>query len=651
MKLEGQRRTEAWFKALPVFILLALIALTLGVYRQQTIQKRDAALHYSRTVCFHASRRLEQYIGFHLKMASFFATRWASHEHHDYSRERFTVFSRILIEEVHGCQRVDLLDADGTPRWSQSLAPGKTFEITHSDSAALDAAMKTPTLVILRTRRLDSSGWEFISVHPLKHLDAPIGFILVHFDVGTIVDECLQKKIRSEFNFTITDGDDVIAEHLPDGRWRMEKSSQAGTSRSFPVQDRTWTLTVVPRRNATGALDAVSTWPVLILGFALSLSLAVIVHLLIRRMAMYRRARDRAFEAIMEKERTKSALDESEGRYRSIFNSATDGLIIIDEHDLIIETNPAACEMHGLSGGELEGRPIVDLIEETHRHQYVDFKEQISRFGVGLLASLDVRADCTTFDVEVHGTSFRYQGQNRILAILTDVSERRRSEQRLATLSRKVLVAQEDERSRLSRDLHDELGQMLTALRLELDWLHKSGPLEGEARRSMERSTALVEQAAHELRRICRGLRPPLLDDLGLEPAVRHLVGEFEKRTGTSVDLEIRMDDNKECITSEAALCTYRILQEALTNVTRHSGAREVDVTLSQADDRLTLSVFDDGKGFDHVSLTLTGSGITGMNERANLVGGKLTVRSIVDQGTRVEFTLPLIASIGGVVT
>jgi signal transduction histidine kinase len=233
------------------------------------------------------------------------------------------------------------------------------------------------------------------------------------------------------------------------------------------------------------------------------------------------------------------------------------------------------------------------------------------------------------------------------------VSARLRAQQQYAQLSRKVLLAQEAERLRLSRDLHDELGQLLTAIRLELGWLQKlPAHAEQDGATIYRNSVELVEKAAEELRRICKGLRPPLLDDLGLVPAVRQLVEEFRERTGLEIALALPQNEQRAGVPTEAALCTYRILQESLTNISRHAAARSVDVALSRSPGELGLSVYDDGTGFELSRLDQTeGSGLAGMRERALLVGGTLTIRSARSQGTRIVLRIPLPPSPADVAT
>lgn len=217
-------------------------------------------------------------------------------------------------------------------------------------------------------------------------------------------------------------------------------------------------------------------------------------------------------------------------------------------------------------------------------------------------------------------------------------AERERRDQdaaRRTLLSHRVLAAQEEERGRLARELHDELGQLLTAIQLDFDWLRRQSTQAGV---ELEESEDLVGQAADELRRICRGLRPPLLHDLGLEPAVRELLREFEARTELRVEADLEVDEAAP-VGTELALCTYRILQEALTNTWRHSGSDRVRVDLRLADDRLDLRVWDEGRGFSTADPEPgTALGLAGMRERADLAGGRLEIRSAPGRGTTISF-------------
>jgi PAS domain S-box-containing protein len=304
--------------------------------------------------------------------------------------------------------------------------------------------------------------------------------------------------------------------------------------------------------------------------------------------------------------------------------------------------------MHGFEHpSALAQLPVAELIHPEHRQRYDEFKRQLAASGSARLDSVDRRRDGSAVELEVRGSLLdRPRGAARTLAVLTDVTQRQQALQRQAQLARKALLAQEDERARVSRELHDELGQILTAVRLEVLLLQKEGLADEVRRQGLATAMQMITQAADELRRVCKGLRPPLLDDLGLEPAVRSLAEEFAERSGVRVYLEIRLDDTMEgpdALPGEVALCAYRVLQESLNNVRRHAEAREVNIALAGSiDEGLLLSIYDDGKGFAPQDEDAEGRyGIAGMRERAALVGGELQIRSVPGEGTRVVFRLP----------
>ena len=379
-------------------------------------------------------------------------------------------------------------------------------------------------------------------------------------------------------------------------------------------------------------------------GVLFAMGLSWLIHLLFRRMELYREARDQALLEVKQKEEAQAALGESEARYRSVFDSATEGLLVIDDGGRIVEANPAACRMHGFEEGGLLGTQSMDLLAPGHEKLLEQFNKQVREAGSAHLELVNRRQDGPPLELEVRGTAMDLGGSPHVLAILTDMSELHQALQRHAQLARKVLMAQEEERARVSRDLHDELGQILTALRLELSWLHKKfGASSADFSEAFDGAVEMVEKAAEELRRICKGLRPPLLDDLGLEPAMRLLVEDFEEWTGLTFDYTVHLDEVEKAVPPEVSLCTYRILQESLNNITRHARAQHVNVAISDASGDLVLSVYDDGQGFDIKARDARkGNGIAGMRERAHLVNGSLDIRSEPHQGTRVILRIPL---------
>jgi len=214
---------------------------------------------------------------------------------------------------------------------------------------------------------------------------------------------------------------------------------------------------------------------------------------------------------------------------------------------------------------------------------------------------------------------------------------------RQAQLARKILQAQEQERARVARELHDELGQTLSAIYLELEWLRKQAATDaGTTAATCETACDLARGAADELRRVCWDLRPPLLDDLGLAAAARQLVKELSRRAAVALDVQLDMDDQLD-LPPEQALCAYRVIQESMRNSSRHGAATQVIIRAQRRDNELVVTVRDNGCGFDTTRLCSTeGSGIAGMQERAHLIGAGLAVWSEPRQGTVVTLRLPL---------
>ena len=632
-------------RTVPIVLFVLLMGLTAAVWQEQVRQKRTMLDRHTSDVGFQASRRLEIFVESRIGIIRTFALQVADiGGEGDQARQRFEDLARIMVEDVGGLTALALVHDGSEGTWD--FPPGRLREIVPGPDGIglLEESGRTGRIVLSPPLECANREVCFLAVLPLGRGDRSRGSLVASFDAGALMNECFQHRIRSEFAFRVTDGNETFYEYMPEGGETPFDGSVSIARRSFPAGNRTWTMEVVPRVKLSQLASWSANLEVVLLGFVLSALAALVVGQLLNRMQMQRAARDKALREVMERERTEKALNESRSRYRSIFESATNGIVIMDQSGTIIDANPAACTMHGHEPGELVGKQVRELIALESRHIYRTFRQEIDEQGKVRLDAVNVRRDGSRFDVEVRGTTLEFAGELRLLAILTDLSERKRTEERLAILSRKILLAQEEERLRLSRDLHDELGQLLTAQRLELDWLEKKmEPANGTGGDGFKNAMKLVEDATRELRRICRGLRPPLLDDLGLEPAVHLLVEEFRERTGMNADLVIRLKDEGASVPKELALCTYRILQESITNVSRHSGAEHVDISLVYSPHELVLSVHDNGKGFDAgLAGTGSGSGITGMHERAHLVGGSVDVKSSPEGGTRVVFRAPL---------
>lgn len=225
------------------------------------------------------------------------------------------------------------------------------------------------------------------------------------------------------------------------------------------------------------------------------------------------------------------------------------------------------------------------------------------------------------------------------------LDELERGQARLRELTTQVIEAQEGERQRIARELHDDTAQILFAQLLNVSAL-KSSPHEA-VRQTAENLETLTVEAIEGVRRLALELRPPALDDLGVREALGDLAQRFSENTGVHVELEV--NGTRDRLAPDAELVLYRVAQEAMTNIVKHAGATEARIVLTRLPGRVDLSVDDNGTGFDPAVARPRdsrglGLGLFGMEERVVLVGGSLAIRSLVPNGTRVAVSLPIAA-------
>jgi signal transduction histidine kinase len=217
-------------------------------------------------------------------------------------------------------------------------------------------------------------------------------------------------------------------------------------------------------------------------------------------------------------------------------------------------------------------------------------------------------------------------------------TELRESRDHLRELTQHVFVAQEEERRRISRELHDEAGQALIGLRFSLDSIYKELPTNlRKLRQRMAKSLALIDQTVNRIRTLAYNLRSPALDLLGVNLGIKELCREFSDQTGieveySGVDLEILQD--------EINISLYRFVQESLTNVAKHANASKVRVNLEYQDETIKASVYDDGQGIS-VEKANSGIGILGIKERFDNLGGRVEVKPVMPNGTQIQVCLP----------
>jgi signal transduction histidine kinase len=230
----------------------------------------------------------------------------------------------------------------------------------------------------------------------------------------------------------------------------------------------------------------------------------------------------------------------------------------------------------------------------------------------------------------------------RTAALAAEVAVRRQAEERANVLVRQLVTVQEDERRRIARDLHDQLGQQFTALRMQLEAHRRRCPDPGS---DLADIAAEAEQIDAAIEFLAWQLRPTVLDDLGLVAALKTFVAEWSKHTGIPASFDVSSLGEAR-LPPESETHLYRIAQEALHNVAKHSQATSVSVLLGSRADAVFLVVEDDGKGFDPASdAAVAGLGLNGMRERARLCGGSVDIKTSRGKGTTVFATMPLIAA------
>jgi PAS domain S-box-containing protein len=347
------------------------------------------------------------------------------------------------------------------------------------------------------------------------------------------------------------------------------------------------------------------------------------------------------------------ALLESEERYRTLVEWSPEG-IGVHQNGVMIYTNPAGAALLGArSALELIGKPMLDFVHPDDRADLQKNVEAILAHGepTALTERRFLKIDGTVIDVETKGGSIVLNGAPAVQVIARDITARkqeqaalRESRQQLRVLSSRVLAAQEAERRRVAHELHDELGHTLTAIKINL---HAEDRLTKGARSGLFAETIpIVEEALQHVRGLALALRPSMLDDLGLSPALRWLTQQTAARNPLQVQLHA--PDALGRLDSDMETAVFRIVQEALTNIVRHAQASLAQVTVSVIDPgTLLVQVQDDGVGFDVPRVRQRATegnsmGVLGMQERASLADAELSIVSNPGQGCTVTLRCPL---------
>jgi two-component system sensor histidine kinase UhpB len=356
-------------------------------------------------------------------------------------------------------------------------------------------------------------------------------------------------------------------------------------------------------------------------------------------------------EDITQRKITELALIQNEEMFRNVWENSVDGMRLVDSDARIKLVNGAFCDLVEM--------PYEKLIGQDYNVCYYDQTEfGVGKFKENFLNNQIPTRQVTTIKlwngkeipVEISNSFIEFQDNKKLLlSIFRDISEQKEyerkiriSEEKYRRLALHLQTIREEERTKIARDIHDHLGQQLTALYFEFSSIRT---MRNWSRKAIEERldgiNKLIDQLIETVQRISTELRPAILDDLGLIPAIEYEISEFQKRTGIQTNLTIDVNDLK--FSKPSATVIYRILQEALTNVARHSKATKVDVDLSVQNGEFKMIIKDNGIGIPEDRFADPKSiGLIGMKERAFSTKGDLQIESVVNKGTKVILTIPI---------
>jgi PAS domain S-box-containing protein len=332
-------------------------------------------------------------------------------------------------------------------------------------------------------------------------------------------------------------------------------------------------------------------------------------------------------------QRQRALLDE-------LFEQAPQAVALLNREGAVVRVNREFTRVFGYTPEEMRVPPGVEQIVPDELRSDDPMHADLMALKPGQRLEVEAlrrRKDGTLLHVSMLGVPVSVPGgQFAIYAIYRDITDRIKAEEALRTYKRRLIETQEGERQRMARELHDEIGQVLTSAVLML----KLGKTDASEARVAE-AQSLLDDLIGRVRNLAVDLRPAILDDFGLTAALEALFRRYTTQTGVQIELE-QFEVGGRRFDGEIETAAYRIVQEALTNVARHARAGAVTVRISATEATLTVEIEDRGVGFDpHVIRSRSSVGLTGMRERANVLGGYLTIETSAE-GTGITAVLPL---------
>ncbi|HEV8183147.1 MAG TPA: PAS domain S-box protein [Candidatus Angelobacter sp.] len=583
---------------------------------------------------------------------------------------QWMVFAGLYLEHYPGCIAIEWLDPKYEQRWI-SRTPGDKTPLAGNGARErlLQTALRSRQPAQSSLLNSPDGGKQWLTVVPIYQKGIFRGFVLASFDVQRSLDASFD-DIKG-LNFSIAIEENGVEAFRLAGSTRDNESSWAQTV-DVPLQGPLWRLKVWSNREAMGEMRSILPLVTLLCGLGACLLLVVIARMVERLRA-----------EIAERKQAEISLRTSQARFAGILEISAEAVISADEDLRITLYNQSAEKIFGYSAQEALGQSMNLLIPERLREMHA---QHVTKFAgsakQSLLMStrrrvLGLRKDGTEFPMtasvsrldlagkkiftitcsditqEVRAAEelrkahdeleLRVQERTADLvqsnqSLQTEIAERKQAEKEVQDLSRRMMRVQEEERRNLARELHDGATQNLVALSLNMAQIRNAGADVPATAAMIEECMRLVEDCTNELRTISYLLHPPLLEELGLGRTLRGYVEGFGRRSGIAVTMSAHGDLEK--LGFDLELAVFRIVQEALSNIHRHSHSPTAHILLIRQDAALALEISDQGRGIPP-GKDMAGVGIAAMRERVRLLRGSLEIKT-GSTGTAITISLPL---------
>jgi len=585
--------------------------------------------------------------------------------------DQWSAFAKLYIEHHPGCLAIEWLDPKYSERWL--VRPKGATPVPLAGSDVHDRLLKqaqesgrplvSPVLVSAQGRN------QWLVIVPIYQKTQFRGFVLGFFDAQESLDGMFEDVKGLGFSAALEDNGREFY-RLPGST--TDHEHQWADIMDVNIPGAHWRLRVWPKSGGMAELRSHLPLVTLLSGCLLTLLLTLTVQ-----------TNDELRRGIAERRRAEEALAASQARFAGILELSAEAVISMDESNRITLFNQGAEATFGYAAQEVLGQSVDVLIPRRFRAAHARYVTDFAHSGKQnlLLAQrrtvTGLRKDGTEFPIAASVSQLEMAGEKIFTIICSDVTsqvqaeeelrrahddlelrvhertaeletanialhseitERKLAEEEVTKLSAKMMRVQDEERRHLARELHDGTTQNLVAIALNLTSARDAIAKDVVAHERVEESLRLAEQCANELRTISYLLHPPLLEELGLGRALRGYVEGFSRRSGIDVKLNSKVNLGK--LGFEVELTVFRIVQEALANVHRHSQSRTACITLVCDSEGVSLEIADQGRGMPQGPLS-SGVGIAGMRERVRLLKGRLEISSAAG-GTTIRVYLPL---------